>query len=55
VVGGARGEDLRFACEAAEGSGLDDALAIALEGRTLRVRRRGVVAHEERVVAVGDG
>ncbi len=55
VVGSARGEDLRFACEAAEGSRLDDSLAISLEGRTLRMRRRGVIAHEERVVAVGDG
>ncbi len=32
VVGGAGGEDLRLAGEAAEGAGLDDALAVALEG-----------------------
>jgi hypothetical protein len=32
VVGGAAGEDLGLAGEAAEGAGLHDALAVALEG-----------------------
>jgi hypothetical protein len=40
VVGGSAGEDLRLAGEAAEGAGLHDALAIALERRPRGTGRR---------------
>ena len=46
---------MRFACETAEGSRLDDAFAVALEGRAVWVWRGKVIAQEERVVGVGDG
>ena len=52
MVGRARGEDLRLAGETAEGAGLDDAFAIALEGRAVRVRGGRVDALRERGVAV---
>ena len=41
VVGGSGGEDLCLAGEAAEGSGLDDAFAVALKGGSMRVIGRG--------------
>jgi hypothetical protein len=41
VVGSPAGEDLGFAGEAAEGAGLHDALAVALEGCARGARRRG--------------
>jgi len=52
VVGGAAGEDLGFACQAAEGAGLHDAFAITLEGRARRTKRRGMDAGKERIVRV---
>ena len=56
VVGGAAGEDLGLAGEAAEGAGLDDALAVALEGGARGTKGRGIDAGEERIVRVsGDG
>jgi hypothetical protein len=47
------GEDLRFAGEAAEGPGVDDAGTIALEGGAVGVRGLGVLALGERVVWMG--
>ena len=56
VVGGAAGEDLGLAGETAEGSGLDNALAVTLERCAACAVRRGVDAGEERVAEVaGDG
>jgi hypothetical protein len=55
VVGGARGEDLGFSGKAPKSARLDNAFPVALEGGAVRVRRDGVVAQEESVVAVGDG
>jgi len=57
VVGGAGGKDLGFAGEAAEGAGLYDALAVALERRAMRVRGGGEGAREQMIVGVelGDG
>jgi hypothetical protein len=55
VIGGAAGEDLGLAGEAAEGTRLDDALAVPLEGGAQRVRRDGMVAQEQGIVAVSDG
>jgi len=53
VVGGAAGEDLGFAGEAAEGARLDDALAIALEGGARRALRRCINARDQCIVRVG--
>ena len=56
VVGGAAGEDLGLAGEAAKGPGLDDALAVALEGGSSGSGGGWVDAGEERVAVVrGDG
>ena len=57
VIGRARGEDLRLAGEAAEGAGLDDALAVALEGRAGGVVWSREGAGEERIreVEIGYG
>jgi hypothetical protein len=52
VVTGAAGEDLRFACQAAEGAGLDDAVAVALERGAVRTRGGRVDARAERVIGV---
>ena len=48
VIRGARGEDLRLAGEASKGASLHDALAVALERSSVRVRRRGKGAGEQR-------
>ena len=53
MVGGAGGEDLGLAGEAAEGAGLDDALAVALEGGVVGVRGGWVLAGQERVAGLG--
>jgi hypothetical protein len=55
MVGRTRSEDLRFTGEAAESSSLNDALAVALEGRAVWVRRGWMIAQEQRAVAVSDG
>ena len=55
VVGGARGEDLGLAGETAKGAGLDDALAIALEGSAIDVGRSREGAGLQECVEVGDG
>ena len=47
VVGGTTGEDLRLAGEAAEGARLDDAVAVAIEGRAVVADGRGKGAHGE--------
>ena len=52
VVRGARGEDLGLAGEAAEGPGLDDAVAVALEGGEEGVLGCGVDTLEKHVSPV---
>src|SRR5271165_1502024 len=44
VVGVAAGEDLRLVLEPAKGAGVDDAVAVALKGVAVRVRRLEVAA-----------
>src|SRR5215831_19672583 len=41
MIGEARGEDLRFGFEAAKGTGMDDAVAVARVVVTIRMRRFG--------------
>jgi hypothetical protein len=55
MVGRTRSEDLRFTGQTAESSSLNDALAVALEGRAVWVRRGWMIAQEQRAVAVSDG
>jgi hypothetical protein len=55
VVGGAGGEDLGLAGETAEGAGLDDALAVALEWGSVGVGGRGERAGDQRRAGIGDG
>ncbi len=55
VVGGAGGEDLGLAGEAAEGASLHDAVAVALEGGAVGVRRGRKFARKELLVGVGLG
>ncbi len=54
VVGGAAGEDLGLAGEAAEGARLHDAFAVALKGGAEVAERRGVHTGQKRIVRVGD-
>src|SRR5579871_5562043 len=44
VVGKAAGEDLSFGFQTAKGAGVDDAVAVALEGIAVGMRRLGVAA-----------
>ncbi len=52
VVAGAAGEDLGLSGEAAEGAGLDDAVAVTLEGRAMRACWGWIDAGAEKVVLV---
>ena len=54
VIGGAAGEDLRLAGEAAEGARLDDAVAVALEGRAVVTDGRGVGACREHTLGFAE-
>ncbi len=46
VIGEALGEDLRLVLQAAEGAGMNDAVAVALEVVTIRMRRLWIAASE---------
>jgi hypothetical protein len=52
VVGGAAGKHLRLASQPPEGTGLHDAFAVALEGRTRGSTWRRVDASDKKVVRV---
>jgi hypothetical protein len=46
VIGETPGEDLRLVLKAAEGAGVNDAVAVALKIVTVRMRRLGIAAPE---------
>jgi hypothetical protein len=52
MVGGPAGEYLRLPRETPEGTGLHNALAITLEGRTRGTERRGIDAGQKEIVRI---
>jgi hypothetical protein len=52
MIGGPAGKYLRLPCEAPEGTGLHNALAIPLEGRTRGTNRRGIDASQKKIVRI---
>jgi hypothetical protein len=52
VIGGATGKYLRLSCEPAEGTGLHNALPIALEGRARGPQGRGIDAGQQEIIGI---
>jgi hypothetical protein len=52
MIGGATGEYLRLPCEAPKGTGLHNALAVTLEGRTRGTEGRGIDACQKEIVRI---
>jgi hypothetical protein len=52
VIGGTAGKYLSLARETPEGTGLHNPLAVALEGRAHRAKRRGIDAGQQEIVRI---